>query len=140
MDYKHHMMTKKCIRIHAMTHFRKHILKEMLINLPNNTASNGYIHKNYTCYVCGVQDTTSSYIINHLGVYHKRLDFYNSFVMDTDLTDYCVNKSAMVSANHIPSRQINYSETILDGVISGVSSTENATQVLKLTGHLLSRV
>jgi len=131
MDYKHHMMTKKCIRIHAMTHFRRHILKEMMINLPNHAASNGYAHKNYICYVCGVRDTTSSYIINHLGVYHKRLDFYNSFVMDTDMSDYCVNNTFMVSANHIPSQQINNSEVIVDVINSDVCSTKNATQVLK---------
>ena len=115
MDYKHHMMTKKCIRIHAMTHFRKHILKEMLINVPNNAAKNGFTHKNYTCHVCGVRDNTSSYIINHLGVYHKRLDFYNSFVMVAD---------------HGPSPQINNSEICVGG-ISDVHSTPNATQVLK---------
>ena len=140
MDYKHHMMTKKCIRIHALTHFRRHILKEMMINLPNNAASNGYVHKNYICYVCGVRDTTSSYIINHLGVYHKRIDFYNSFVMDTELSDYYVNKTVRVNANHIPPPQINNSEMIVDVSSSVVCSTKNATQVLKLTEQLFVRV
>ena len=79
MDYKHHMMTRKCIRTHAMTHYRKLILKEMKMSHPHDSSCVDSQHTSYVCYICGVRDATSSYIINHLGVYHKRLDFYNEF-------------------------------------------------------------
>ena len=79
MDYKYHMMTKGCIRIHAMTHLRKYIHQEMLMNQSQTSSSSSHKHDGYTCYICGVRDNKPSYIINHLGVYHKRLDFYNDF-------------------------------------------------------------
>ena len=79
MDNKYHMMSKTSIRIHAMTHFRKYIHYEMLTNQPQSSYSSSHKHESYTCYICGARDTTSSYIINHLGIYHKRLDFYNDF-------------------------------------------------------------
>ena len=137
MDYKHHMMGKKCIRIHAMTHFRKHILKEMMTNQPNCGANNGFVRKNYTCYVCGIRDATSSYIINHLGVYHKRLDFYNSFVIDIE---YSVDRPMMDTSTHMTSQQLNNSVIALDGFTSSYSSTDKETQVLKLPGILLAIV
>ena len=83
MDYKYHMMSKTCIRMHAMTHLRKYIHYEMLMNQPQSSSSSSHKHESYTCYICGVRDNKASYIINHLGVYHKRLDFYNDFSVYT---------------------------------------------------------
>ena len=136
MDYKHHMMGKKCIRIHAMTHFRKHILKEMMSNEPNCGANNGCVRKYYKCYVCGIQDATSSYIINHLGVYHKRLDFYNSFVIDIE---YSVDRPIMDTSTNIASQQLNNS-VIAFGLTQSYSSTDTGTQVLKVPVILLAKV
>ena len=79
MDYEHHMMSKKCIRTHAMTHYRKYIVKEMQTNQPHNVFTEKNKVASYYCYICGIRDVTSSYLTNHLGIYHKRLDFYNVF-------------------------------------------------------------
>ena len=72
-------MTRKCIRTHAMTHHRKLIWKEMIMSQPHDSSAFDNNHISYVCHICGVRDAASSYIINHLGVYHKRLDFYNDF-------------------------------------------------------------
>ena len=79
MDYEHHMMSKKCIRTHAMTHYRKYIVKEMQTNQPHNVFTEKNKVASYYCYICGIRDVNSSYLTNHLGIYHKRLDFYNVF-------------------------------------------------------------
>ena len=79
MDYAHHMMSKKCIRTHAMTHYRKYIVKEMQTNQPHNVFTEKNKVASYYCYICGIRDVNSSYLTNHLGIYHKRLDFYNVF-------------------------------------------------------------
>ena len=79
MDYEHHMMSKKCIRTHAMTHYRKYIVKEIQMNQPHNVFTEKNKVASYYCYICGIRDVNSSYLTNHLGIYHKRLDFYNVF-------------------------------------------------------------
>ena len=87
------MMTKGCIRIHAMTHQRKYIHQEMLMNQSQTSSWCSPKHDGYTCYICGVRDNKPSYIINHLGVYHKRLDFYNDFscfAQNRQTTSTCV--------------------------------------------------
>ena len=98
MHYKHHMMTKKCIRIHAMTHYRKLISKEMLMNQCHDIHSQD-TNASFECYICGVRDTTSSYIINHLGIYHKRLDFYDTFVKEQSIIDD-IKESSLLQINN----------------------------------------
>ena len=92
------MMTKKCIRIHAMTHYRKLIVKEMLMSQPDKVHGVENTPLSYGCYICGVKDSTSSYIINHLAIYHKRLDFYNNFVKER-LTVDSSKLSSLVQIN-----------------------------------------
>ena len=82
-----------------MTHYRKLISKEMLLNQPHNDLAEVDSNKFFECHMCGVRDTTSSYIINHLGIYHKRLDFYNTFVKEQCTFDD-KNESNLVQINN----------------------------------------
>ena len=132
MDYKHHMMTKKCIRIHAMTHFRRHIVKEMLINQNHSSSHNRQRHDSYACYICGVRDSTSSYIINHLGVYHKRLDFYNKFILDEESLNNTRESSGNVTANLRNSEQNKKTGVIVDDHFMKDCSIEEVAKMLKI--------
>ena len=135
MDYKYHMMTKKCIRIHTMTHFRKDILKEMLMNQTHNTSCNGYKHWSYSCYICGVRDTTSSYIINHLGIYHKRLDFYNNFILETDSFENSTSRLPLIAPKPTVHELTKKSSITVESSVNYGHATEatveKAIQVLK---------
>ena len=60
-----------------MTHFRRDLWREMAFYKSKTERPNYDKNEQMSsCYICGIRDT-KSYITNHLGFYHKRLDLYN---------------------------------------------------------------
>ena len=119
MDYEHHMMSKKCIRTHAMTHYRKYIVKEMQTNQPHNVFTEKNKVASYYCYICGIRDVNSSYLTNHLGIYHKRLDFYNVF-----------STAPKIFLSHSNNKRIFEAATSTSEYLKGASSPSGAEDAL----------
>ena len=125
-----------------MTHYRKLISKEMLMNQCHDIHSQD-TNASFECYICGVRDTTSSYIINHLGIYHKRLDFYDTFVKEQSIIDDIKESSLLqinnAIINHLDVSNQTSSEKLLQVAIhfANLSTTSVLVIVMIERSHFL---
>ena len=108
------------------------------MNQPHNTSFNDYKRGSYSCHICGVRDTTTSYMVNHLGIYHKRLDFYNNFVMEDDLLTNSANELTLIAPGPLKHELRNQSSIAVNHEQSMEATYQRAVQVpsiLKYTSN-----
>ena len=103
------------------------------MNQAHNTSFNDYKRGSYSCHICGVRDTTTSYMVNHLGIYHKRLDFYNNFVMKDDLLTNSSNKLTLSAPRPLQHELRNQSSIAVNHEQSMEATYQRAVQVAQYT-------